>query len=216
MLKEINHILNNWDYQVALDFYKKYGSNPHLADIFSTGETKFFNKKLKEELERIRELEICNTTPDPHIPKTHQADDIPKIHQVDEDVADTLESIRQKRNAALREQDHLRGRHVLLVEQNAAPEELKPTVKRIMELSRELFEHWYKLDYHQTHGILPPEASDPVKEVFENVSSEAELVKIRNNQRSNLSKGKKLGRSVEKMQFYQAVLDEAEKRIALA
>ena len=103
-----------------------------------------------------------------------------------------------------------------MVEQNAAPEELEPVVKQIMELSHELHECWYKLDYHQRHGILPPVPTDKVQEVFECVSSEVELVKIRNNFRSYLTKGKKANRSLDKIQFYQAVLDEAEKRIALS
>lgn len=219
VIEEINHILNNWDYTSALRFLDKSGKNPHLVEILSAGESKFFTKKLRAELEEIKssviEKESLNQWKKKDQAPVHNDFKSSPAGKALDKANDSLESIKQQRNQVLREQDQLRWEHVLAVEQNTPPEKLAPLVKRIMVLSNQLRECWYKIDYHEQHGILPPQPQDPVMEVFENATTAADLVKIRNNYRSYQTKGKKGNRTAIKLAFYEAVLTEAEKRIKL-
>lgn len=208
MIEDINNLLNNWHYPSALSYLKKYGKNQHLIEILSSGESHFFTKKLRQELENLKNRAIKEEHPVKESPKPRQIESL-----VD---SDTIEAIKQQRNKVLREQDQLRWQHVLMVEKNATPEQLTPIVKRIMDLSHQLHELWYKIDYHQSHGILPPDPPDPIMEVFENVTTVEQLIKIRNNQRSNISKVKKGSRSADNLEVYKAILLEAEKRIKTA
>jgi hypothetical protein len=190
---ELRHVLDHWDYPTAIALFGKYGKDPALLHVLERKESKFFTRKLREQLVNL-------ITPDLDISEPAKK---PK----------TILEIEKQRNGYLRQQDHLRGQNVLLVEMKAPQEEIAPVTNQIMELSFKLQDCFYKLNYFGKHGMLPPDPEDEVQAVFTNTTDKSGLQDIRNNYRTHVSRAKKGAMNKDKLDFYKKVVAEAQRRM---
>lgn len=195
--QHIRAILDDFDYAEGIHLLKKYGSNPALVAVLNGRSGKFFEKKLRRELAELLHKEDA-PAPAPLA-----------------DAPEPVKAIEKTRNDALRRQDHLRGQLVLLVEQKATPQVLAPIAREIRSLSRELRDCWAKLTYYQEHRTLPPQAPDVIVREFEGLTSVSDVMRIRNNARSNISRIKKGKVAADRLPYWEAIRLEADRRITL-
>jgi len=181
-------ILDHWDYDRAVDLLATLGHDPWLY----TGRTSsYFNDKLREELTSLITPEKSAIIP----------------------TDDPLTEIRSKNVKALRRQDQLRWQHVLMVERKEPPEVILPVSREIVELGVEMRQYWAIINYFNQYGFLPPSPDTELEAIFSEAKNESDLLQIRNNYRSNVSRAKKGKLPAEKLSFYESVVREAELRI---
>ncbi|GEM_PF-5579919 len=209
---QIRKVLDEWDYDQAVQLYQEYCSDPAMARVLSSGENKFFTQQLKSLLKDCLD-------PEPPVSlgaraSYTEAESVglkrPRAHQQDKPPA--VIAIEQRRNRALSRQDQLRWENVLCVEAKAPRSKLAELATEIVALGRELRECWDQLYYYECHGQLPPPPPDPVLSRFDNATNVADLTRIRNNARSNVSRAK----TEEKKEYWKSVEREADRRISQA
>ncbi len=207
----IKQVLTSWDYQEAIDLLKEFSDDIGLINVLSRGENKFFRKKLHNELlslitkeeDQYKEPEKIFIKIDGRQKQTIKIEEYP----------DELKEIVKRRNNAVREQDVLRGQHILLVEQNSSSEEILAISKQIIRLDDTIKDCWYHINFHYKYKQLPQAPSNEVQEKFEGAETTEDLIRIRNNYRAYITKAKKGSMPKEKLPFYEQVLQECERRI---
>lgn len=172
-----------------------------------------------EEVKIRRREKIIKLTPAKKIPKikkTKPQDKIsPDIKQhLDQEIQNIIELKNRlyKESASLQQQlPHIKS-----------DKERNKVAQEILRLSDQIEKLWYKIDYHRKHGMLPvdqpKEKQPPVKDL-----DPAELVKRRNNLRSNISRQKRyiaqsskpetIEKHRERLLFYEKQLQDVEKSL---
>lgn len=185
MIELVKQLISNYQHEAAIKLLRSAGKAAHLCDIAEVaGHSDFFETKITKELHTLAtELAQKQSTQ-----ATTAAEDHAEI-----------KPIILLRNQLLKEQDFLRGQLRLIDTDQKRGE----AAFRIIEIDRQLQRCWDTIDYFKEHGHLPP---DDVEQAIMQCATWADLVKLRGNYTSNISRAKSGKVSSDKLPFYQAVL----------
>mgnify|MGYP000088406831 CR=1 FL=1 len=210
MLKELQSILQSFDYDEALDWFTRHVEGKFFVkEVLSSGEDSYNRKKLIEELREIEEalleeqeeedpIEEAGTEPAEPSPKRSprvvtQAASTPEAQQLDEQ----WKPLYKEANHYFESLGYL-----------ATDEECKEAAFKVLDLMDEVEEIWEKKDFLAKHGELPEYAAPGVDEW-----SESDLIKRRNTLRTYLSKAKNGKLKKENIPTWRAELDDLERRL---
>lgn len=194
--KIAENIISNFDYDEAIEFIRKYGSKATAASLASLAPSSFAESKFIREIRRIAE-----STPKEII---RSSDPIPTDQSPD------LDRIIELKNEKVRKRDHLRGQLELVPNDQ---DRLELAIE-IIKLTHNIASDWKDIHTLKSGSDLPrSEPTDDIDEVFAGVSNPLQIEKIRKNYVSYRSKAKKGQRPKEKLEFYNKVIAEAERRL---
>jgi len=187
------------DYEVGRLLYDALGDNKRLKLLLISGDSRYNREALAWEIGKLAKAgvvtsvvaavtAIVTATPPVVENATETLQTEPaKDYGPDIDRAALLIPLSQARRPLYDERTLLHGSLEVLAEKGTQ-EEVRQVAERVMQLSRELNANWKIDGYVREHGQLPP-ASAP-EPGFEALTP-AELLKKRNNLRSQVSKLKK-------------------------
>lgn len=206
MIDQIRAVLEKWNYSKALALYQASGTNPSLAKLLSSGETLFFRKKLRTELDAL----LTKLS----VQKAEIQKEIPPLGGTKggSNLSETI----TRRNLAIRRQDFLRGQLQLLKPKNSpltggtkggSGSDTYKLCREILDLDLELNECWKIIHYYNEHGELPP---DEIQQIINKAVTWMDLVRILSNYKVNVSKARSGKLPADKLKFYEAVLHRTE------
>ncbi len=210
----VEDVLEDFNWEKALAILRKYVDASKADRIASMGRSSFTEEKVIRELKSIEiddPLQVAAPAPTKR-PEPSQS--------VQKDESHTDQSLIEKRNEHVRTRDVLRGQLQAHCEPLFEDSKYDPTRYRIavkiLEETEALEQTWADIRYFEAYGSTPTkEDVDSVEAVFEGASI-IQVLKIKKNYTSYLSKAKKGDRKPEKIPFYTAVVAEADKRLSNA
>lgn len=184
------------DYEVGRQLYEQLGDNARLKQVLGHGPSAYNQEALVWELGKLAKAGVvtsvvtANVTVSPVVvenaTETLQTEPA-KDFSADIARAGLLIPLSQARRPLYDDRTLVHGSLEVLAEKGTQ-EEVRQAAERVMQLSRELNANWKIDGYVREHGQLPPApAPAPGLETL----PPAELVKKRNNLRSQVSKLKK-------------------------
>jgi hypothetical protein len=183
------------DYEVGRLLYDQLGDNTRLKQVLGHGPSAYNREALAWELGKLAKAGVVTavtinvTAPAlvvENATETLQSEPA-KDYGPDIDRAALLIPLSQARRPLYDERTLLHGQLEVLAEKGTQ-EEVRQAAERIIQLSRDLNANWKIDGYVREHGQLPP-APAPAPGL--DTLTPAELVKKRNNLRSQVSKLKK-------------------------
>jgi hypothetical protein len=200
------------DYEVGRLLYDQLGDNARLKQVLGHGPSAYNREALVWELQKLAK-QVREPLKDIGAPQSVVQVVIPPAPvQPSEDLSETfakaelLIPLSQARRPLYDERTLLHGQLEVLAEKGTQ-EEVRVVAERIMHLSRELNENWKKDAYVREKGHLPPPpAAAPGLETL----SSAELLKKRNNLRSQVSKLKKQPHRADDLAKVEVTLNQVE------
>jgi hypothetical protein len=212
MYEELQRILAHFDYEKALEWFKKHVTGKYfLKELLSTGEDQYNRAKLIEELRVIEETFVIARRHDEAIsidetassPQKATRSDAPKLV---ESAAATLDlaMLDQEWKPKYKEANHWFER----LEFIPTEEERKAAAFRILDLMDEVEQVWQKKDFVQKFGEVPVFADQGIDAL-----TTAQMVTRINTLRSYISKAHKGKLSKEKIPAWEAEKTELERRV---
>jgi hypothetical protein len=163
-------------YSEGVNLYVLYGQNKALKKMLLRGESPFGRRKLVQEITALSKGKVIVKEVSIVPPKPISQSDLPKeVQQLHE-----LKLFHYKEM----------GRHRKDLFSNDK-EVRKVAAIQILKHRKVNMDCWSKLDYYNKHGALPSENPDVVGIKYLQSLSDGKLIKLRNNNRSYISKNKK-------------------------
>jgi len=188
-------LLESGDYHESLDFVVKYG-DPSTASLLRVlSRSSFAESKLDAALNAI--IAASTEVDEPAETK----------HEIE--VLETDQDLIKHRNNVVRQLDHYRG----MLELIPTDEQRLTVALQILDLEEQLRQAWQDIEYFNENGHVREHVpKDEVQRVFFRATRYEDLFKIRNNYRTYVARAKG-GKFTDKLPFYEAVLDEAKRRL---
>lgn len=189
--------IDHYDYHEAVAFIVAHGEATVAHLVSGASKSSYTEKKVLAELERIaalpsQESKVIHTLP---------------IDKKPEELRDLI----VQRNDLVRRLDHLRGMLELIPDDDTR----LSVALEILDTEDALKATWSDINYYSEKGEMPvriPE--DEIARVFFGVTTHIDLLKLRNNYRTYISRAKS-GKLAHLLTFYEAVLAECEHRMKL-
>jgi len=189
-----SYIIEDYDYHKAVDFIHKYGDERISTLLKKLTRSSFTEDLAEKEIKRLRGTYKKNNA---------------TISSSKKNVSSTSnykEECISKRNSIVRQLDFKCGSLEYIDNEN---ERLKVALE-ILELEDELREIWVKLDYYDRTGYpMPDTPDDEIEKVFHGVIDIADLLRIRNNHRTYLTRAKKQS-DQKKITYHTSIIKKAE------
>jgi hypothetical protein len=188
-------LIESGDYELGIEFVSKYGDWT-IANLLRTlNRSSFTESQLEKALQSI----IDNSKE-----KDEPVDAMPEPVKIEND-----HDLIKHRNNLVRELDHYRG----MLELIPTDEQRLTVALQILDLEDKLRQIWSDIEYFDENGHVREHVpEDEVQRVFFRATRYEDLFKIRNNYRTYVARAKG-GKFSDKLPFYEAVLEEAERRL---
>jgi hypothetical protein len=188
-------LIESGDYELGIEFVSKYGDWT-IANLLRTlNRSSFTESQLEKALQSI----IDNSKE-----KDEPVDAMPEPVKIEND-----HDLIKHRNNLVRELDHYRG----MLELIPTDEQRLTVALQILDLEDKLRQIWSDIEYFNENGHVREHVpEDEVQRVFFRATRYEDLFKIRNNYRTYVARAKG-GKFTDKLPFYEAVLEEAERRL---
>jgi len=202
MIKATAHkLIDNFNYDEALEFIKQHGSASLADRMQGMHRSTFTEKKVINELERI-----AADAPDP-LPVDKTPD---QTISTNPEPTDQMAALKARRNQLVQERDNLKGS----LELQPTDELRLKAALRIVEITREHLLVWDDINALEAgKPVIEDSQLSEIDQIFEGVTNPLALDKIRKNHVTYRSKARKGRRPADKIEFYEAVIKEAERRI---
>ena len=205
MKEQLQQILNQFDYEAALKWYKKHVEGKYfLKDLFSKGADKYNIQKLRSEL-----TDLLHSMEDVYVPEkaTPKAEDAPKLqpkvvaqaasspeeHQLDEEWKPLYKEA-SYRFTEIREE--------------MTDEERQELAFEVLNLMDEVEKSWKKKDFLKKHGVMPEFSSLGMENL-----TVPQMMTRRGTLRTYISKAKKSAKNLEKIPEWEIEIEELERRM---
>lgn len=198
--------LQNWatngkDYYKGVTIYQQLGYSMVLKKMFAKGPSKYNTAKLSSELEKLVNKHFAIKAPVQKRTKIVQKQNPsvivspptlaprytePSFEGVDFDKLP--EQLKYETMLRIKYFKEANAHHYRL-DSLTDPGEIKQSIDLILSNFEKVDAYWVRLDYWQKNGIVLP--TDVDKSTIKEITDPIEMIKRRNNLRSNITKGKK-------------------------
>lgn len=199
--------LNNWftdkDYTTGVSIYSQLGYSLVLKNLFAKGPNKYNTAKLEAELLKLKEKHSRvvvaktvrtkivqkklskndNSPPTTHHPPRYTT---PNVNEVDFDKLP--EQLKYETTIRIKLFKEANAHHYRL-DSLIDPIERQKSIKLILDNFERIDVFWTRIDYFLDNGIVLP--TDIDKSTIKEITDPIEMIKRRNNLRSNITKGRK-------------------------
>lgn len=208
---QLKQLLHDFDWDKAVIFYEKYGINGTYKSLFNTGRTTYYERKLYGLLQEMQEEIMPSASFRPEAASPSGEISFQSTEDIKPEYPEPIQQIIKEKNTNLATMNYLQGQLEIIDND----EQRAQAAGRILELDDEITKAWDKIHHWEQYQELIHDPADDheLTAIFKGVNG-AELVKIRNNYRSYVSRATKGKMSKEKLPFYEKVLQEAERRLA--
>jgi hypothetical protein len=202
------------DYEVGLSLYQQLGDSERLKQVLASGDGHYnrealaweLTKLAKTPLGQVSEVIVTSTVTAPAAVVENATESLQSELLLIPAHAPLLLELLAARRPLYDERTQVHGQLEVLAE-HATQEDVRLAAVRIMQLSRELNANWKTDAYVREHGQLPPApAAAPGLDTL----SPADLLKKRNNLRSQVSKLRKLPHRADDLVQAQTTLNAVE------
>lgn len=205
MKEQLQRILDQFDYEAALKWYKKHVEGKYfLKELFSKGEDKYNVQKLRSELtDLLHNMEDVYVplpaTPKPesapkNFPKVvNQAASSPEEHQLDEEWKPLY------KEASYRFTE---------IREDMSDEERQELAFEVLNLMDEVEKSWKKKDFLKKHGAMPEFSSLGMENL-----TVPQMMTRRGTLRTYISKARKSEKNLEKIPEWEIEIEELERRM---
>lgn len=207
------------NYEAGRQLYEQLGDNARLKQVLGHGPNPYNQEALDWELTKLAKADVTAAValavPLPAVLVESVPESLPskpaKDYSADIARGALLIPLGQARRLLYDERTQLHAQLEVLAE-HGSQEDVRLLAVRIMALSRELNANWKTDAYVRAHGQLPP---PPAPAPGLNTLSPTELVKKRNNLRSQVSKLKKRPDRADDLAVAEATLSQVETLLKL-
>jgi hypothetical protein len=198
------------NYEVGRQLYEQLGDNARLKQVLGHGPSAYNQEALAWELTKLAKAgvtaAVALAVPLPAVLVASATESVPSEPAPAPVENPLLGELREARRPLFDERTQLHGQLEVLAE-HSSQDDVRLAAVRIMALSREVNASRKTEAYVHTHGQLPP---SPAAAPGLDTLSPAELVKKRNNLRSQVSKLKKRPDRADDLAVAEATLSQVE------